>query len=322
MMFFILSWVGASFGMESKKALKKSKIEQKSLMQAVEENQIPYVEFLLNKKKENPDQEDTVFKRRPLHWAAMYGYLAIAKLLIAYKAELNASDAECKAPLHYAVENDNREIAALLLEKGARVNKKACHNMTPLFFATDTALIRLLLAYGADIDRTDRDGETALHAAVRRDQLSVAAFLLKQGSDPHVKDLAGWAPLNKASKGMASLLLAHGADITVLTKEDEEETITMLKELVEDIMTNKIIQPLKPASLVSLCCIREYCTDSLLDKEYLPRDMFKVIKDEAEKLSVSFDQVEKLTTLFADNGYKQSNPAFMQKLHQYKNSCL
>ncbi|MGE0207307.1 MAG: hypothetical protein AB7R69_05670, partial [Candidatus Babeliales bacterium] len=142
------------------------------------------------------------------------------------------------------------------------------------------------------------------------------------GSDPHVKDLAGWAPLNKASKGMASLLLAHGADITVLTKEDEEETITMLKELVEDIMTNKIIQPLKPASLVSLCCIREYCTDSLLDKEYLPRDMFKVIKDEAEKLSVSFDQVEKLTTLFADNGYKQSNPAFMQKLHQYKNSCL
>lgn len=75
----------------------------------------------------------------PLHSAAAAKQLAIARVLIAHGANVNASQAESGfTPLHEAALNDDIEFAKLLLEHGAEINAKMKDGKTPLAFALES----------------------------------------------------------------------------------------------------------------------------------------------------------------------------------------
>ena len=74
-----------------------------------------------------------------------------------------------KTALHYAAEYGHLEIAELLLANGANVNHRDDDKATPLYFAAVggfVELAKLLLVYGADINARDKARETPMDGAV------------------------------------------------------------------------------------------------------------------------------------------------------------
>ncbi len=97
-------------------------------------------------------------------------------------------------------------LAPQLVEDGTSVNAVDDDGCTPLHFATDEALVRLLLARGADAKHRAKDGSTPLHAATRGfARTAVLALLLDHGADLGAKDRKGKTALDWARKEGASL---------------------------------------------------------------------------------------------------------------------
>ncbi len=128
-------------------------------------------------------------------------------------------------PLLWAVHlNEPDMIKELITEYGAnpdKSNKKApapCFRTPPLILATSkkhVPCIKTLLAFGADVNKTDLDGKVALHYAHGQ----ITKLLLDNGANPNAQEqVNGHTPLHiKASKGdtvAVKLLLQAGATTT------------------------------------------------------------------------------------------------------------
>ena len=82
-----------------------------------------------------------------------------------------------KTALHYAAEYGHLEIAELLLANGANVNRRDDDKATPLYFAAVGGFVdvaRLLLDYGADINTRDKAKESPMDGAVFFGHMNVA----------------------------------------------------------------------------------------------------------------------------------------------------
>ena len=104
-----------------------------------------------------------VFKGRPLHRAAYERNAAVAELLLANGAKVDAKDPYGRTPLHLAAINRCPAVVNLLLANGAELEAKDTKGWTPLrwaVFSGSLAVAKLLLANGADTKVTDKDGKT------------------------------------------------------------------------------------------------------------------------------------------------------------------
>lgn len=112
-----------------------------------------------------------------------------------------------------------------LLEAGAKPDKfKNSDGETALIRAARNTLdevasnfsVKNLLKHGADINRQDNCGLTALHLAAINGHNTVTATLISAGADLNIQDNNGATPLWRAAdrgrKKIASNLLQHGAD--------------------------------------------------------------------------------------------------------------
>lgn len=100
----------------------------------------------------------------PLHRAAGYNHLEIAKFLIQSGADVDAEDAHGLIPLHYAANFGHADIVQLLVDSNSDINKKDNSGMTPLHLAAVSVescfmICDKLINLGADKNARNSCGE-------------------------------------------------------------------------------------------------------------------------------------------------------------------
>ena len=147
-----------------------------------------------------------------LHYAAYYGHLEIAEILISRGADLDADDPYYSTPLYLAVEEGHPEVVEFLISKGAKVNvKSSSSGYTPLHRAAWGPVALMLLEKGAKVNARDNDGKTALDQATWSDKGGTAALLRKHGGEHGTIDGAAYGGDIEAVKGF----LANGVEVNV-----------------------------------------------------------------------------------------------------------
>ena len=147
--------------------------------------------------------------------AASQGNLASAKALLEQRADIESRDQAGRTPLFRAVMSNNPDIVNFLLDAGASVHARDCDDLTPLHEARSQAIVKALLARGADIEAGDRFQATPLIYATTADCLEAVKALLAAGANANARDdYHEEASLHIArSREVAEELLAKGADI-------------------------------------------------------------------------------------------------------------
>jgi RNA polymerase sigma factor (sigma-70 family) len=142
------------------------------------------------------------FDYTPLHFAATYGHLELARVLLAHGADVDdATPGE--TPLDRAVIMHDVPLATLLLEHGANPDHESAAGLTALHRAAirgHREIARLLLAHRASPLARDRSGRTALDWAVLEGWQEVAATLRGDASGwnlavelEHTGEPDGWS---------------------------------------------------------------------------------------------------------------------------------
>jgi ankyrin repeat protein len=109
----------------------------------------------------------------PLIWAARSGSVDAVDVLLDAGADVNlpgsTGDNWDATPLQHAILQRQPAAVRVLLDRGADLNRGAGGSLAPLFLAagdTDPAILKLLLAHGADPSVEDENGATPLSRAV------------------------------------------------------------------------------------------------------------------------------------------------------------
>jgi ankyrin repeat protein len=172
-----------------------------SLGEAVKLNDIARIKALLEAGTDVNVADE--LGEKPLHIAAVRGYLQAASMLIAQGADVNGGDGRGLTPLHAAAWSGNKEVVALLIDKGADINAGDEDGVTPLHAAalagrSDT--VALLIARGADVNVKNAEGMTPLHAAALAGDRETVALLIAAGADVNARNNNGVTPLHTASQ--------------------------------------------------------------------------------------------------------------------------
>ena len=77
----------------------------------------------------------------------------------------------------------HRAYLKYLLNWGANPNEPHSDGKTALhFYQTETAVMRMLIEFKADVNMQDSSGDTPLHVAARKGRTAVAEMLLQNGA--------------------------------------------------------------------------------------------------------------------------------------------
>jgi uncharacterized protein len=122
-----------------------------------------------------------------LHFAASFGQLEVARLLLGRGADPNAvaMNGSRLTPLHSAIAAKHRDTTSLLLALGASPNSVQHGGITPLHIAAqdgDEAIVDMLLLRGADPTRKRDDGKTPIELAAENGHAALAGVLRSQAS--------------------------------------------------------------------------------------------------------------------------------------------
>lgn len=191
-----------------------------------------------------------------ISFAIINGHYDVAELLAARGADVNVADRTGATPLYSAVDmhtlvtsfgrpelpravtEGSVGAAKMLIARGANVNAplktkvlkrtyqagdgRLAEGATPLMRAAkagDVVMMRVLIAAGADLDRTNAAGETALHIAANSP--ATVQFLADEGAAAFVKNKAGLTPLEALLK----------------TRNPNVDAVALLRDLTGDYTT-------------------------------------------------------------------------------------
>jgi ankyrin repeat protein len=117
-----------------------------------------------------------------------------------------------------------RPIADLLVTHGGRVpDGLLARSCRADVSRNEVHRVRVLLAYGADVNGRSREGLTPLHYAVRSGKLPLIRLLLDHGADVNAPDPAGLTPVHHLAKSRAKIDPAAAQAIRdLLTSRDAD----------------------------------------------------------------------------------------------------
>jgi uncharacterized protein len=189
------------------------------LMAAAQSGSVQVVQLLLDHGADinmtNEDGQNALFK------AASEGHVAVLELLVQRGCSITAVDSLGITVLMAAATAETTAAAEWLLQQGVAVDDAAHDGSTALHVtcsecsSDDAAMIELLLANDADVNKRTDEGITALLVAARQGNMSCVRALIAAGG--HVVDgnAVEFSTLHAAIRGqhsaVAQLLLEHGA---------------------------------------------------------------------------------------------------------------
>ena len=121
-------------------------------------------------------------KATPLHIAVLRLDTAMLKLLIDAGADVNGRDVIAGPPLHYAANYGWVEGARILLRSGADVSAADESGRTALHWAGRVEVCELLIQHGADLEATDSEGRTPVAYALHNGNLELVELFRKHGA--------------------------------------------------------------------------------------------------------------------------------------------
>ena len=157
--------------------------------------------------RRHPEQINTLdaMGRTPLAWAACRGQEKSIVLLLQHGAKVNTLDVQHSGVVGHAADRSYVTSVRLLLEAGANPDIATAYGHqvgNPLNVAarnaSDPMVLKTLLDFGADVESSGIDGNTALIHASRRDNASFATLLLEYGANINAISAAGQTPLTTA----------------------------------------------------------------------------------------------------------------------------
>jgi ankyrin repeat protein len=155
-----------------------------------------------------------------LHWAVKENRRAVAEILLAHGAKVDAEDGS-NTPLVMAAGFGDEEMVRLLLAHGAMVNNKVNSHSALLVASFGVVTKRI----PAEIAKLILGEDSAAEVAAMGDQhLQIAKLLLSRGADANAPgEDCGVTPLLVAAMGgqveLGKMLLAHGAKADVANEE-------------------------------------------------------------------------------------------------------
>ncbi|XP_039581345.1 85/88 kDa calcium-independent phospholipase A2 isoform X2 [Passer montanus] len=145
---------------------------------------------------------DPRYDATPLHWAKK---AEMARLLLEYGSEVNASSRTADMALHIAVQRGRLDCAMVLLTHGARTNARGRDGNTPLHLAMKhdhLDMIKAIIVFGGDVEIPNDFGETPGLLAARsskgyKDLLYISTTLGQLLKAPDVVDMPSEARRNQ-----------------------------------------------------------------------------------------------------------------------------
>jgi len=135
--------------------------------------------------------------KTPLYIAVQENRVNVITNLLDYGSEIFAADNEGITPFDIALKNNGRTFN--LIVSPETVNQRDSAGNTMLHAAVknrgNSAQIGRILDSRAPVDARNRDGDTALHIAVRMNQRETGEFLISRGANIFSLNAAGHSPL-------------------------------------------------------------------------------------------------------------------------------
>ncbi len=165
----------------------------------------------------------------PLHSAALAGRISLLiKALENNKREIETQTASGDTILHLLASRERLPLLILLLERFPELPVQKVNEMGQNAFmrailinpsdeqliAQHVKLLKLFIEHHIDIYAIDDEGSTALHLAVKTNQLVIVRFLLANGAFVHAQDHRGKLPLDyTAPDSPIAVLLNHANSV-------------------------------------------------------------------------------------------------------------
>lgn len=156
----------------------------------------------------------------PLHWAARLNRQELIKLLMRHGANATATDTRDRTPAdcaRAAGHADSVRLIATTALQQRNIPAKYTEHLHRTTAAGDTALLRLLIDAGADLDKTDKAGWPLLHTAVLNNQANCIPYLLQRGVYASATSAGGYSALHLAvAMGRTDCVQKLVADATLI----------------------------------------------------------------------------------------------------------
>jgi ankyrin repeat protein len=141
--------------------------------------------------------------KTPLRVAALESHTSVLSALVEAGADVTAKDPDGRSTLYLlAIENKLEQVEIILSKSGVKYNLEEDRDLegrTPLHIASwqgHTAMVELLLRYGADVNAVDREQRTPLQSSAWQGHESVVWLLLKAGARGDQPCSQGATPLS------------------------------------------------------------------------------------------------------------------------------